>query len=160
MSLRTLFFLVNFAGSIGFMMMMAAVIGEALGGNSDVGMAAIAAVAFFGPALLIAVGEWYGYMRKSKYWEQGLGVFYGMLGVMFLVGTVLSVLGVKEDPKAHAEASLAFWVVYLSISLSVITYLIWCCWYRMMRRVPRNFSPVGPLSAVPTAQGDSSNPIT
>ncbi len=159
MSLRTLFFVINFTGSIAILMGHILLYKEAFESNRDIGMGIFLGCVTIVHAPLFALGEWCGYMHGNKAWEQILGVTYGVLGVLFTVCLVGLVVEMLTAPADSVPQYFSFWV-FFSILLMVPFYLFWCCWYRTLRRVPKVPCPAGPIPVIPSTTEDSSNPIT
>src|SRR5437867_3902834 len=82
---RTVFFAVNFAAALLFILSCALSVGQnAYAGGSA--FAFLGGVCFVWPAMAFAVGEWLLYVRKVQALERPLGVTCGLIGALAVFG--------------------------------------------------------------------------
>jgi hypothetical protein len=127
---RPVFFAVNFAGAIAFIMACVVAVGETFGGGGSP-FAFLGGLCFVGPALAFAIAEWLLYVRNMRKLERPLGVACGGVAALavfaFVSNTGEAIVYGGKSP------SVIFWLDFGATCFSIAAYGFFCCWKRVRR---------------------------
>jgi hypothetical protein len=137
---RVIFFGVNFAAAMGWVVMFADFIGRESDGSV---FALVSGAVMASPGIVVMIAEWLLFARRVKALERPLGVLAGVVGALasFALITNAGEAALKGGP----SAGVLFWIGFTAVCLAISAYGFWCCWLRVRRQtVPeeRGF-PVG-----------------
>ena len=127
---RTVFFAVNFSGSL--LVAGICVLGICLpfaGGGSPYGL--VIGVILIGPAIALSVAEWLLYARRVKRLERPLGIVSGNAAG---VTVFLFAINAANAFANGSSAAVGTWLGIALASLAAAGYGLWCCWLRMNGR--------------------------
>ncbi len=137
---RTIFFWVNSAACLGWLIIAVLWVGEESQGSIDP-FSAIVGVAMASPAVAIAIGEWLLFSRDKERLERPLGYVAGIVGGLACFG-FLANAGEAIVKGGPGTPGLEFWLGFGVICFSIAAYGFWCCWLRVRRKTipePRGF---------------------
>ena len=124
---RPLFFSVNFAVSVVFIVSCVIAVGESLGGGGSP-FALLGGVCFVWPALAVAIGEWLLYVRNVRRLERPMGVVCGLVGVLALFAFFAN--AGEAIVKGGQPPGVVFWLGFAAACFGIAGYGLFCCWKR------------------------------
>lgn len=145
-SWRMIFFGVNCAACLGWIVVAVLWLAEGSQGSIDI-FSAVVGVVIASPAAAIAIGEWLLFTRDKQKLERPLGIVAGLVGALALFALIANA---GEAVVEGGSPGALFWLGFGSACLAIAAYGFWCCWLRVRRQTlpqSRGF-PVG-QAAVP-----------
>lgn len=141
-----IFFGVNCAACLGWIVVAVLWLAEGSQGSIDI-FSAVVGVVIASPAAAIAIGEWLLFTRDKQKLERPLGIVAGLVGALALFALIANA---GEAVVEGGSPGALFWLGFGSACLAIAAYGFWCCWLRVRRQTlpqSRGF-PVG-QAAVP-----------
>ena len=124
---RAIFFAVNFAASVLFVISCIVAVGESLNGAGSP-YALGGGVCFVVPAAAYGLAEWLLYVRNVRRLERPLGVVCGVVGAMAVFAFVANAGEAMTTPTSGGPGVLAWG--FAAACFGTAAYGFFCCWKR------------------------------
>jgi hypothetical protein len=140
MQWRAIFFGVNFAAAVGWVVSVADFIGDKSDGST---FALVTGAVMASPGIVVMVAEWLLFARRVRVLERPLGVLAGVAGALALIALITNAS--EAALKGGSQVGVLFWIGFTGVCLGISAYSFWCCRLRVRRlTLPEEWGfPVG-----------------